>query len=151
MRRQMVTTMYNNVNNCLAAVISVLTALHNSFEVGPIVPINSFDLIALIFSASRLCMLSFKSAVIPGDFLDLMRLMRIRTCLSTICKNFVFHSVHIWLGRRTEFKNLQFLFLIWLRNLASLKSLKVSLHYWSVALSEVNQKFTKCINKTMIL
>ena len=58
----------------------------------------------------------FKPAVIHGEFLDLMRLMRIGACLSTICRNLVFHSLQIWLGLTAKFKTSQLKFPLTLSN-----------------------------------
>ena len=50
------------------------------------------DLMAFIFSTSRMCMRCFKSIEIQGEFLERIRLERIGARFSTISRNFVFHS-----------------------------------------------------------
>ena len=83
------------------------------------------DLMALIFSTSRMCMRCFKSIEIQGEFLERIRLERIGAGFSTISRNFVFHSDQSWLGSSIRFKNSQSRLQISLPKSEQLKLLKL--------------------------
>ena len=59
---------------------------------------GSLDLIALIFRTSLSCICAFNSDVIQGEQRPRTRAFLNGPCLSTISRNYFFHSDHISLG-----------------------------------------------------